>query len=265
MPLDYLDLPPTPSVKDQVSPEEWEIRVELAALYRLAARHGFTDLGGTHFSARVPGPDDHFLLNPFGMMFAEITASSLVKVDVDGNVLLDAGGHGVNAAGFTIHSSVHMARHDLICAAHTHTVQGMAASCLAEGILPLTQHELRFHNRLSYHDYEGPATNLDERERIVADLGENNNIVLRNHGLMCCGRSIPEAWRNLYALEKSCEAQLQAMAMSKASGRPLKFVSEDVATETSNRIEERHGKDTVSRDWPTQMRRLYAEEPDFAT
>ena len=133
MPLDYLDLPPTPSVKDQVSAGEWEVRVELAALYRLAAKHGFVDLGGTHFSARVPGPDDHFLLNPFGMMFAEITASSLVKVDVDGNIQMDAGGHGVNAAGFTIHSSVHMARHDLICAAHTHTVYGMAASSLAEG------------------------------------------------------------------------------------------------------------------------------------
>jgi len=265
MPLDYLDLPPTPCVKDQVSAGEWEVRVELAALYRLAAKHGFVDLGGTHFSARVPGPDDHFLLNPFGMMFAEITASSLVKVDVDGNILMDAGGHGVNAAGFTIHSSVHMARHDLICAAHTHTVYGMAASSLAEGILPLSQHELRFHNRLSYHDYEGPATDLDERERIVAHLGVNNNIVLRNHGLMCCGRSIPEAWRNLYALEMTCESQIKAMAMSKASGRPLKYVSEEVATATSNKIEERHGKDTVSRDWPTQMRRLYAQEPDFAT
>ena len=265
MPLDYLDLPPTPSVKDQVSAEEWEIRVELAALYRLAAKHGYTDLGGTHFSARVPGPDDHFLLNPFGMMFAEITASSLVKVDVDGNILMDAGGHGVNAAGFTIHSSVHMARHDLICAAHTHTVHGMAASCLAEGILPLSQTGLRFHNRLSYHDYEGPATNLDERERIVEHLGENNSNVVRNHGLMCCGRNIPEAWRNLYALERACETQLQAMAMSKASGRPLKFVTEQVATDTSDRLEDRHDKASVSRDWPTQIRRLYAEQPDFAT
>lgn len=265
MPLDYLDVIPAPSVKDQVSPEEWEIRVELAALYRLAAKHGYTDLGGTHFSARVPGPDDHFLLNPFGMMFAEITASSLVKVDVDGNILLDAGGHGVNAAGFTIHSSVHMARHDLICAAHTHTVAGMAVSCLKDGVLPLTQHVLRFHGRLSYHDYEGPATNLDERERIVADLGVNNNIVLRNHGLMCCGRSIPEAWRNLYALETSCEAQLQAMAMANASGRPLKFVADDVAQATSDKLEARHGKDTVSRDWPTQLRRLDAEEPDYAS
>ncbi|HKK30927.1 MAG TPA: class II aldolase/adducin family protein [Alphaproteobacteria bacterium] len=263
MPLDALAPLETPSVKNEVSPEEWEIRVELAALYRLAAKFDYTDLGGTHFSARVPGPYDHFLINPFGLLFEEICASNLVKLDVDGNILVDAGGHGVNAAGFTIHSAVHMARHDLVCVAHTHTVAGMAVSCLKDGVLPLTQHVLRFYSRLSYHDYEGPATNLDERERLVADLGQNNNMVLRNHGLMCGGRSVPETWRNLFALEKSCEAQLQAMALSNATGRPLKFVSQEVAQATSDKVERRSGKETVSRDWPTQLRRLDFEEPDY--
>lgn len=251
-------------IRDQVSAEEWEIRVELAALYRLAARYGWTDLGGTHFSARVPGPDDHFLINPFGLLFEEVTASSLVKVDVDGEIVLDSG-HPVNPAGFTIHSAVHMARPDILCVAHTHTVAGMAVSCLKDGLLPLTQHSLRFYNRISYHDWEGIATNLDERERLVADLGSNFNMILRNHGLLCCGRSVPETWRNLFTLEKSCESQLEAMKMANATGRPLIFPSEEVCQGTSDKMEANHGKDVVARDWPRHIARLDAEEPDYRT
>lgn len=262
MPLDFSKPVATVDVKALVSPEEWEARVELAALYRLAARHGMTDLGGTHFSMRVPGPEHHFLINPFGVLFEEVTASNLVKIDVDGNVVLE-NGFDVNPAGFTIHSAIHMAREDLVCVAHTHTVAGMAVSCLKDGLLPMTQHSLRFHGRLAYHDWEGPATNLDERERLVEDLGTANNMILRNHGLLCCGRNVPEAWRNLFALEKSCASQLQAMAMAKATGRPIVLPPESVAKATSDKMEARHGKDTVSRDWPAQVAKLDREEPDY--
>lgn len=264
MPLDFSSPLAAIDVKAAVSAEEWEARVELAALYRLAARHGMTDLGGTHFSMRAPGPDHHFLINPYGLLFEEVTASNLVKIDVDGNKVLD-NGFEVNPAGFTIHSAIHMAREDLICVAHTHTVAGMGVSCLKIGLLPMTQHSLRFHNRLAYHDWEGPATNLDERERLVADLGTANNMILRNHGLLCCGRSVPEAWRNLYALEKSCAAQLQAMAVAKATGREILLPPEEVAQATSDKLEARHQKDMVSRDWPAQIAKLDREEPDYKT
>lgn len=252
-----------PSVRDQVSDEEWQVRVDLAALYRLVALEGWDDFLFTHLSARVPGPEHHFLLNPLGMTFDEVTASSLLKVDTEGNKVMDSP-YAVNAAGFTIHSAVHMAREDARCVMHLHTDDGVAVSAMEQGLMPITQHAMQC-GEIAYHDYEGVALDLDERERIVADLGVHNNIVLRNHGLMCCGRSIPEAWRNLYALEKSCEAQLQAMAMANASGRPLKFVADDVAQATSDKLEARHGKDTVSRDWPTQLRRLEVLEPDYAT
>lgn len=254
---------PTIDVRAAVSTEEWDIRVELAGLYRLAARHGMTDLGGTHFSARVPGPEHHFLINPYGLLFEEVTASNLVKIDTYGNVVLD-NGFAVNPAGFTIHSAVHMAREDIVCVAHTHTVAGMAVSSLKDGLLPMTQHSLRFHGRLSYHDWEGIATNLDERERLVRDLGENYNMILRNHGVMCCGRSVPEAWRALYALEKSCVSQLQAMAIAHGTGRAIKLPSEAVRQGTSDKLESRHGKDIVSRDWPRQLGKLDRDEPEYA-
>ena len=264
MPLDLSQPVPTVDVRASVSPEEWEARVELAALYRLAARFGMTDLGGTHFSMRVPGPEHHFLINPYGLLFEEVTASNLVKIDVDGNVVLD-NGFEVNPAGFTIHSAIHMAREDLVCVAHTHTVAGMAVSCLKDGLLPMTQHALRFYGRLAYHDWEGPATNLDERERIVRDLGDGINMILRNHGLLCCGRSVPETWRNLFALEKSCAAQLQAMAIAKATGREIILPPEAVAKGTSDKVEARHEKALVSRDWPAQLAKLDREEPDYRT
>ncbi len=264
MPLDFSLPAPAVDVKAVVPVEEWEARVELAALYRLAARHDMTDLGGTHFSMRVPGPEHHFLINPYGLLFEEVTASNLVKIDTDGNIVLD-NGFEVNPAGFTIHSAIHMAREELICVAHTHTVAGMGVSCLKIGLLPMTQHSLRFHNRLAYHDWEGPATNLDERERLVQDLGTHNNMILRNHGLLCCGRSVPETWRNLFALEKSCASQLQAMAIAKATGREIILPSEAVRQGTSDKMESRHDKANVSRDWPAQIAKLDREEPDYKT
>ena len=164
--------PAASSVRESMSEEEWQTRVDLAALYRVVAKHGMTDLGGTHLSARVPGPEHHFLLNPFGLLFEEVTASNLVKVDMDGNIVGESE-YPVNAAGFTIHSAVHMARPEIRCVAHTHTVAGIALSCLQEGLLPITQHSMRFYKRVAYHDWEGIATNLDERERLVRDLGQH--------------------------------------------------------------------------------------------
>ena len=165
-----------PSVRDQVSPEEWELRVDLAACYRLVALYGWDDGIFTHNSARVPGPEHHFLLNPYGFMFEEITASSLVKIDLDGNRVMD-GPHGVIKAGFTIHSAVHMGRQDALCVMHTHTAAGMAVSAQKDGLLMLNQKSMAFHNRVGYHDFEGIADNLDERERLARDLGDHQALV----------------------------------------------------------------------------------------
>jgi len=208
-----IDLGPDdiPSVKDKVSPEEWQTRVDLAACYRLVDLYGMSDLTGTHISARVPGEDGAFLINPYGLFFEEITASSLIKVDLDGNLLSESE-FPVNAAGYTIHSAVHAVRHDVNCALHTHTRAGMAISALKCGLLPMTQHAMRFIDNIGYHDYEGPATNLDERERLQRDLGDKNALMLRNHGLMTCGATIPHAFRLIEKLEKACQAQVDGMA-----------------------------------------------------
>jgi ribulose-5-phosphate 4-epimerase/fuculose-1-phosphate aldolase len=190
---------------------EWDARVDLAAFYRLAALQGWDDLIFTHISARVPGPDRHFLINPFGLMFEEITASSLVKVDLDGNVIGDSA-YGINYAGFVIHSAVHGAREDAHYVAHFHTRSGEAVSGQAEGLLPLNQRALTILPSLAYHDYEGVALHLDERERLIADLGDKTLMILRNHGTLAIGASAGEAWMNIYQLERACEAQVLALS-----------------------------------------------------
>ncbi|WP_219821553.1 class II aldolase/adducin family protein [Sneathiella aquimaris] len=201
-----------PSLKGKVSDEEWETRVNLAACYQLVAHYDMSDLIFTHISARIPGSHDQFLINPYGLFFDEITASSLVKVDIDGNVL-DETDFFINPAGYTIHSAVHGARHDVECVLHTHTVSGMAVSAQKQGLLPISQHSLMFYNRLAYHGYEGIALNLDERERLVRDLGEDNiAMILRNHGLLTVGTTVAEAFRRIFYLEKACQAQIQALS-----------------------------------------------------
>ena len=252
----------TPSVRDQVSEEEWQARVDLAACYRLAAMHGWTDLIYTHISARVPGTDDHFLLNPFGFMFEEVTASSLVKLDTEGEIVMPSP-HAVNAAGFTIHSAVHEARHDMACVMHTHTVSGMAVSAQEDGLLPLAQTSLVFHGALSYHDYEGIALDLDERERLVADLGENTAMILRNHGLLTCGRSVAEAFMTMYMLEKACELQLAAQA-----GGTLRLIPEEVCTHTARQFQrdpDAGGDGHVALTWAALLRQLDRVNPGYAT
>ena len=198
-------------IQGTVSAEEWAVRVDLAAAYRLVALYGWDDLIFTHLSARVPGPDHHFLINPYDMMFDEITASSLVKIDVEGNPVVPTS-HPVNPAGFTIHSAVHMARDDAQAVMHLHTPAGQAVSAQAEGLLPHTQTAMTILQDLAYHDYEGIATDLEERERLVEDIGEKNTMILRNHGTLAVGKSVAECFLRLYFLERACDAQIRMLS-----------------------------------------------------
>ncbi|MBT6136571.1 MAG: class II aldolase/adducin family protein [Rhodospirillaceae bacterium] len=245
------------TVKAQVSEEEWRTRVDLAACYRLVARYGWIDSIYTHISARVPGTTDQFLLNPYGLMFEEVTASSLVKIDVDGNPIMDTP-YETNNAGFTIHSAVHMARHDVDCVIHTHTRAGMGVSAQKCGLLPLTQTALRFYGRLSYHDYEGIALDLDERERLTADLGTNMAMILRNHGLLTCGRTIPEAFATIYDLEHSCQAQLAAQV-----GGELVLPSKAVCERTAAQFHQPDADVAGQRAWAAMLRLLDRDNPGY--
>jgi ribulose-5-phosphate 4-epimerase/fuculose-1-phosphate aldolase len=200
-----------PSLEGKVTPEEWAARVDLAAAYRLVALFGWEDLVFTHISLRVPGTEDQFLINPYGVFFDEITASSLVKIDLEGNKVEDSP-FPVNAAGFIIHSAIHEGRHDARCVLHTHTLNGVAVAAQRDGLLPLSQHSLFVITSVGYHDFEGPALNADEKPRLVADLGKNTSLILRNHGLITVGESVAEAFVRMYYLETSCAIQVRAQA-----------------------------------------------------
>ncbi|HEY4373078.1 MAG TPA: class II aldolase/adducin family protein [Burkholderiales bacterium] len=245
-------------LKDRVSTEEWEQRVQLAACYRLAAAHRMTDLIHTHISARVPGPENHFLINAYGLMFDEITASSLVKVDIDGNVLEDPTGYGINPAGYVIHSAVHAARHDVACVMHTHTRDGIAVSAQKQGLLPLSQHSMRFYNRIAYHAYEGVALDLEERERLVADLGPLQAMILRNHGLLTTGKTVREAFDNMYYLERACQAQIAAMS----GGAELTLAPPEVGEKTAKHFE-RTNRPSIGKDWDALLRMLDRMDPGY--
>jgi ribulose-5-phosphate 4-epimerase/fuculose-1-phosphate aldolase len=199
----------TPAVKACVSAEEWETRVNLAAAYQLVALYGWDDLVFTHISARVPGPEHHFLINPYGMMFEEITASSLVKVDLDGKKVMDSP-FEINPAGFTIHSCIHRAREDALCVIHVHSVNGVAVSAQKQGLLPISQQSLFILSTLGYHDYEGLALNPDEQPRLVHDLGDKHCLMLRNHGLLTLGSSPADAFLLIYVFEAACMIQVRA-------------------------------------------------------
>jgi ribulose-5-phosphate 4-epimerase/fuculose-1-phosphate aldolase len=199
------------SLKEVVSEQEWALRVQLAACYRLVAMHGWTDLVFTHLSARVPGPEHHFLINPYGMLFDEITASSLVKVDAACNKVIESP-FNVNPAGFIIHSCVHEARPDVVCVMHTHSRAGTAVSTQACGVLPISQHSLLVLDSLGYHDFEGPAVNPEEKVRLAADIGDKTYLMLRNHGLLTAACSIPEAFMAMYDFEATCRIQVDAQA-----------------------------------------------------
>ena len=201
----------TSKVRESVSSEEWQARVDLAAAYRLVAHYGWDDLVFTHISARVPGPEHHFLINPYGMMFEEITASSLVKVDLDGNIVT-ATSYQINPAGFTIHSAVHAAREDALCVIHLHTDYGIAVSAQQDGLLPISQQALFALSSLAYHDYEGLALNEEEKPRLVADLGSKMFLILRNHGLLTVGQTVADAFMSMFLLERACKIQILAQS-----------------------------------------------------
>ncbi len=221
-------------VRDRVSAGEWEMRVELAACYRLAAHYRMTDLIYTHISARVPGPEHHFLINAFGLLWDEISASTLVKVTLDGEVVDDPTGSGINHAGYVIHSAVHRARPDLTCVMHTHTAAGIAVSAQDGGLLPLSQHAMRFTGNIGYHEYEGLALELDEQARLTRDLGAHKVMILRNHGLLACGESVAEAFDLMYYLERACQSQINAMAGGAKLRIPPAGVPEKVAAQFKN-------------------------------
>jgi ribulose-5-phosphate 4-epimerase/fuculose-1-phosphate aldolase len=246
------------SRKGEVSPEEWQMRVDLAAAYRLVALFKWDDLVFTHISARVPGTHDQFLINPYGFMFEEITASSLVKVDLQGNKLEDSP-HAVNPAGFTIHSAIHAARHDVDCVLHTHTLNGIAVSAQKEGVLPLSQQSIFVLSSLGYHDYEGVALRDDEKPRLVRDLGDRNFLMLRNHGLLTAGPTVADAFQAMYLFEAVCTIQVRAMA----GGAPLMHVNPQIiatAQQQAKQVTRGLGGALI---WPGLLRRLDRVYPGY--
>ena len=244
-------------VKSQVSPEEWQVRVDLACLYRLVASYGWDDMLFTHLSARVPGPEHHFLLNPLGMMFEEVTASSLVKVDADGNKVMDAP-YDINPAGFTIHSAVHMAREDAHCVMHLHTDDGVAVSAQDAGLMPITQHAMQV-GEIAYHDYEGVALDLDERERIVHDLGDKQFMILRNHGTLTVGGNCADAFMAMYYLERACSMQIRALAGGVDLCPPPQGTPEKAAEQSTLLFDGTGG----ALAWPALMRKMDRLDPSF--
>ena len=243
------------SLRGKVSAQEWQMRVDVAACYRLVALFGMNDLVYNHISGRVPEEEGHFLINAYGYAYEEVTASSLVKIDFDGNVVLDSGtGYGVNRAGFVIHSAVHRGRHDVGCVIHTHSPAGMAISALKCGLLPLTQNAM-FFGEIGYHDYEGPAVDLDEQQRLVRDLGSSPALILRNHGLLTVGNTVCEAFVVMHWLERACQAQLMAMACNAKLNYP------DPATVERTKPGQR--RNITELEWPAMLRMLDRRDPSF--
>jgi ribulose-5-phosphate 4-epimerase/fuculose-1-phosphate aldolase len=254
----------SPSLRERVSAEEWQVRVKLAAAYRLAALFRWTDHIYTHFSARVPGPHEHFLINAYGLLFDEITASNLVKVDVDGTVIDDPLGLGINRAGFVIHSAIHRARPDLLAVMHTHTRDGAAVSAQRGGLLPLSQHALAYYSRVKYHGYEGIALDLDEQERLVANLGTSNILILRNHGLLTGGVSVEHAFRELHGLERACNIQIAAQAGGNADLLPAPQSAIDKVREQSQATASGRNP-TIALHWDALIRQLDRGGVDYAS
>jgi ribulose-5-phosphate 4-epimerase/fuculose-1-phosphate aldolase len=244
------------SIREEVSPEEWQTRVDLAACYRLVDRYGMTDMIYNHITARVPGPQHHLLINLYGLTYREITASSLVKIDLDGEILWKPDtDYGINKSGYVIHGCIHRARKEVGCVLHTHTPAGMAVSAMKCGLLPLTQTSIRFVGHIGYHDYEGPATDLDERERLVRDLGPHDAMILRSHGLLTCGPTIQQAFNTMYQLEMSCRAQVDAMAARTELAMP----SAQILEKTAHLYQPGTRRPYGILEWPAMLRLLAAE------
>ncbi len=225
----------THSIRDQVSEEEWALRVDLAACYRLCALYGWNDYIFTHISVRLPGDDRHYLINPFGLFFDEINASSLVKIDQDGEILLDETGLGYNIGGYVIHGAVHQARDDAHCVIHLHTNEGVAVSCLKDGLMPLNQDSLSLLPDIAYHDFEGIALDTEERERLIDHIGDKSTVILRNHGLLTLGPSVAAAFSRMYALQKACTIQVMALGGGAEIGYPSQEAQDKVREQTTGR------------------------------
>jgi len=245
------------SIKDEVSPEEWQTRRDLAACYRLVDKYGMTDLIYNHITARILGTQDHLLINLYGLLYKEITASSLVKIDVEGNILSKPDtDYDINKSGYVIHGAIHKARPEVKCVLHTHTRAGIAVSAMKCGLLPLSQTSIRFHGHIGYHGYEGPAVDLDERERIVNDLGPHDALIMRNHGLLTCGATIQQAFNTMYQLELSCRSQVDAMA----ARTDLTLPGENVLAHTAHLYQPGTRRPYGVLEWPAMLRLLEAEQ-----
>src|SRR5258706_7508744 len=250
--------PKTSTMRERVSAEEWQARVDLAAAYRLVALYGWDDLIFTHISARVPGPEHHFLLNPYGMMFEEVTASSLLKIDLAGNKVSDSP-YFVNPAGFTIHSAVHAAREDALCVMHLHTDYGLAVSAQKDGLLPISQQAMLALASLAYHDYEGLALNEDEKPRLVADLGNKSQMILRNHGLLTVGRTTAEAFLAMFLLERACKIQI----LAQAGGGELVRIPEPIVRLVESQLNAVTMGQGAALTWPGLLRKLDRIDPSY--
>ncbi|MFQ3250147.1 MAG: ribulose-5-phosphate 4-epimerase/fuculose-1-phosphate aldolase [Glaciecola sp.] len=246
-------------IKDNVSKEEWQTRVDLAAAYRIVAHYGWDDLVFTHISARVPGPDHHFLINPYGMMFDEVTASSLVKVDINGKKVMQSD-YEVNPAGFIIHSAVHESREDAQCVMHLHTVDGIAVSTLKNGLQAYSQQSLFPLSALSYHEYEGVALNPEEKARLVADLGDTSFMILRNHGLLTCGESIADTFLYMFLLQRACEIQIKAQA----TGQDMIKIPDQILAGIQAQAKQVTRSAGGALAWPGILRKLDRVNPGYA-
>jgi ribulose-5-phosphate 4-epimerase/fuculose-1-phosphate aldolase len=267
-------------MRSRVSSEEWDLRVDLAACYRLVARYGMTDLVYNHITARVPGPQHHILINAYGMLYEEITASSLIKVDLGGSIVEKPDhGYSVNAAGYIIHSAIHEARTDVNCIIHTHTRAGVAVAGLKEGLMPLSQTAMRFHGHVAYHDYEGPGFDRSEKARFAKDLGSHNVLILRNHGLLTCAPSIPQCFNLMFFLENACRIQVDMLACGRAlhpvppavlertaealSGAEITLDNERDTNPNLKRDAQKSGTGYGFLEWPALLRSLDREDPSY--
>jgi ribulose-5-phosphate 4-epimerase/fuculose-1-phosphate aldolase len=246
------------SVREQVSKEEWEKRVDLAACYRLMDLYGMTEMSANHISTRVPGEEDAFLINPYGMLYDEMHASCFIKLDLAGNVLFNPTQYDINKAGFVIHSAIHAARHDVDCVIHTHTVAGMAVSAMKCGLLPVAQTSMRF-AKIAYHEYEGIAINMDEQARLVRDLGTEDGMILRNHGLLTVGASIAEAFNNMFRLERACQVQVAALSCNVE----LQMPPEHIVMESHRLYLPTTRRPFGVLEWPALLRKLDRIDPSY--
>ncbi len=241
---------------------EWKTRVDLAAAFRLVDLYGWSDMLATHLSARIPGPSDHFLINPMGVLFEEMTASDLIKLDIDGNILSDTS-RSINPAGYTIHSAIHIGRKDAGCVMHTHTSAGLGVATQKDGLLPLTQMALAVIANTGYHDYEGPAFDLEERERLISDLQNLNILILRNHGLLTVGKTIAEAFMWMYRAERACRFQLSFQKAGAEAQQISKSVQEVSIERARKAISSTGHRPIGDFEWPALIRKLHRQNPGF--